>query len=355
MCFGAVVYLIGAAGGDSASLDATAELLDVLKDITVRLAVYNQEDLSRELQYKLAEILTTVIEVFARSTKVVEEGVLHRMKAFDKNLLLGNDSTMQDMEHQGTSPTKSSSNLSRKLKGEIKQALTEKANGMFMWARLMISELSKKSRASAIRDALNSAPKGLAEMLRHVLLGMSAAIKDPQDAEYLNDMLMCVTLAKRPLSLGELDDMLGLKSPDGEGVLNPEGKLRIQFASIFALTREDTMTTADLQSQRNFHTGEEDEDATAGANVDEEDGLDDVENDTEFSSNPATTSVGFVHASISDFFKDRKQGNINAGVDAPAIGVHVEEAALSITKTCLDLVVEDALLDRMDQAVSLRP
>lgn len=80
-----------------------------------------------------------------------------------------------------------------------------------------------------------------------------------------------------------------------------------------------------------------------------------MENDTEFSSNPATTSVGFVHPSISDFFKDRKQGKINAGVDAPAIGVHVEEAALSTTKTCLDLVVEDALLDRMDQAVSLRP
>lgn len=102
MCFGAVMYLIGAAGGDSASLDAIAELLDVLKDITVRLAVYNQEDLSRELQYKLAEILTTVSEVFARSTKVVKEGVLHRMKAFGKNLLLGNDSTIQDMAHQRT-------------------------------------------------------------------------------------------------------------------------------------------------------------------------------------------------------------------------------------------------------------
>ncbi|KJX96870.1 hypothetical protein TI39_contig597g00002 [Zymoseptoria brevis] len=33
MCFGAVMYLIGAARGVSASLDAIAELLDVLKDI----------------------------------------------------------------------------------------------------------------------------------------------------------------------------------------------------------------------------------------------------------------------------------------------------------------------------------
>ncbi|SMR50761.1 unnamed protein product [Zymoseptoria tritici ST99CH_1E4] len=594
MCFGAVMYLIGAAGGDSASLDAIAELLDVLKDITVRLAVYNQEDLSRELQYKLAEILTTVSEVFARSTKVVKEGVLHRMKAFGKNLLLGlmtrlekltssedrlvgaeklemsltqnqmahgvgqilnaledtkgkvkqehdvkymetinrvlkpsvspqerfdeirrehiehsgdwicseeaftarvtgqapilwisgmsgsgksfltytmidhiktkfadeegsagrtsvgftffrdnkdqtrsfeqaprdvafqlaqtdesyakhicecvynesdvatirsawqrlfvdffleSDQTdssafilfdgmdeaspegretflelLKDVEIAGTSSrlrvgmlghpqilddiadileqqvpsekngqdiaqsseasmskSRTLKQLSQNLKDEIKQTLTEKGNEMFMWARLMISELSETR-------PYGDAP---ARFTRN-----PAAIKDPQDAEDLNDMLMWVTLAKRPLSLDELDAMLRLKYLDGEGVLNLEGK----FAS-----------------SKKIHTGEEDEDAIAGANVDEEDGLDDVENDTEFSSNPATTSVGFVHPSISDFFKDRKQGKINAGVDAPAIGVHVEEAALSTTKTCLDLVVEDALLDRMDQAVSLRP
>lgn len=77
-----------------------------------------------------------------------------------------------------------------------------------------------------------------------------AAIKDPQDAEDLNDMLMWVTLAKRPLSLDELDAMLRLKYLDGEGVLNLEGKLLIQFANVFTLTREDTLTTADLQAQR---------------------------------------------------------------------------------------------------------
>lgn len=57
MCFGAVMYLINAAHGVSASLDAIAGLLDELKDITIRLKIYNQEDLSQELKEKLTTIL----------------------------------------------------------------------------------------------------------------------------------------------------------------------------------------------------------------------------------------------------------------------------------------------------------
>lgn len=52
MCFGAVMYLIGAARGVSASLDAIAELLGDLQDFTVRLSVYHQENLSPELKEK---------------------------------------------------------------------------------------------------------------------------------------------------------------------------------------------------------------------------------------------------------------------------------------------------------------
>jgi predicted RNase H-like nuclease len=88
------MYLINAARGVSASLDAIAALLGVLKDFTVRLTVYNREDLSHELREKLTEILTTVMEILAWSTKVIKEGVLNRLKLFGKNLLLGNDTAM---------------------------------------------------------------------------------------------------------------------------------------------------------------------------------------------------------------------------------------------------------------------
>lgn len=61
MCFGAVMFLIDTAHGVSASLDAIAELLDLLKEFTIRLKVYQREDLSQELRENLTEILVGVL------------------------------------------------------------------------------------------------------------------------------------------------------------------------------------------------------------------------------------------------------------------------------------------------------
>ena len=55
--FGTAMCLVSAARGVSASLDAIVDLLSILKDFTVRLKVYNSEDLSQELREKLTEIL----------------------------------------------------------------------------------------------------------------------------------------------------------------------------------------------------------------------------------------------------------------------------------------------------------
>ena len=97
-----------------------------------------------------------------------------------------------------------------------------------------------------------------------------------------------------------------------------------------------------------------DDDAIAGADAADE-GLDDVENETNFDSNPSTTTLSFAHASISDFFRDPKQGTVTAtDEEYPAVGFNVQEAHLSIAKTCLDLVVDyRSLLNRMKEAVSL--
>ncbi|KXL42795.1 MAG: hypothetical protein FE78DRAFT_34124 [Acidomyces sp. 'richmondensis'] len=144
--------------------------------------------------------------------------------------------------------------------------------------------------------------------------------------------------------------MLRLKSPDGDEVLNLEGKFRKQYANFFTLTRNDTLTTADLQAaKRPFVDGSED----TVADEEIEDGLDDVENETIFDSNPSTTQVTFVHASISDFFRDPKQGKISAGACYPAIGVYLYEGQVKLAKVCMNLLVDASLLARMKDAVSL--
>lgn len=236
------------------------------------------------------------------------------------------------------------------LKQEIIRTLSSKAGGMFMWVKLMIAELGQKSRPGAIKEALNAAPKGLSQMLDHVLEGFSSSLSE-EDAADLNDMLAWVALAKRPLSLGELDASLRLKSTDGEGVIYLEGKLRKQFASFFSLARDDNLTTADLQARKK--TLVDDENTEADAEQDE--GLDDVENETDFDSNPTTTTISFSHASISDFFRDPKQGKVKADGDHPYVGVDLKESRLKIAQTCVDLLVDDSLLTRMKDAISLQP
>ena len=240
----------------------------------------------------------------------------------------------------------------KKLKATIIETLTQKAGGMFMWVKLMIADLNRKAqrlRESDVEKALHQAPKGLTEMLKHVLEGYSASMSEVEASD-LNDMLMWVSLAKRPLYLGELDAALRLKSEEGEGLMDLEGNLRKAYASLFTLSRDDGLTTAELLSPKKSY--DDDDDTVAGAT--EADGEDDLDFPSQFDSNPKTTTVNFSHASISDFFRDSKQGKVKAaGEDCPEIGVNLADAQVNIVRLCTDIIVEETLRDRMKDAVSL--
>lgn len=250
------------------------------------------------------------------------------------------------------SKSKVLSRVSETLKRLIVRTLSAKAEGMFMWVKLMIAELGKKSRESAIKESLNKAPTGLIKMLRHILESFSATLTE-EDAIDFNNMLAWVALAKRPLTLGELDVMLRLQSTEGDAVLFLEGKLRKQYASFFTLTREDSLSTADLFLRRTELDEDKDADAQTGTELVE--GLDDVENETDFSSNPSTTTVAFSHSSISDFFRDPKEGKVTAvGADCPPVGVHLGQARFSIACTCIDLIADSELPHRVQDTATLR-
>jgi hypothetical protein len=57
--FGAAMYLINAAKGVSASLNAIAGLMEDLKVFTIRLNVYNKAMMSKELAEQLIETLAS--------------------------------------------------------------------------------------------------------------------------------------------------------------------------------------------------------------------------------------------------------------------------------------------------------
>lgn len=235
--------------------------------------------------------------------------------------------------------------VSAKLRAEIVETLSIGAQGMFIWVDLVLQELLKKRSELAMRKSLSEAPKGLTEMLRHVLESFSLNCID-EEPENLNDLLAWTACASRPLKLGELDTILKLNSPEGDGMIYLEGALRKQFASFFSLTREDGLSTAELQSVR--QVGDETDDETNNSRPDE--GFEDVDNLTDFDSNPTTTEVTFCHASVGDFLRDESQGKVSIGKGYPAIGVNFNEAKISVLKTCLELFCDDELANKPQQS-----
>ncbi|KAL4944137.1 hypothetical protein BDV06DRAFT_220606 [Aspergillus oleicola] len=92
LVFRAVTYLMSAAKGVAASYDAIQELMGPLKDFTFRLKAYERETISDDLSEKLIDILVTLVEVFALSTKAIQRG---RLLKFTRNFLLGNNDAIQ--------------------------------------------------------------------------------------------------------------------------------------------------------------------------------------------------------------------------------------------------------------------
>ncbi|KAH8695196.1 NACHT and TPR domain protein [Talaromyces proteolyticus] len=239
--------------------------------------------------------------------------------------------------------------VSAKMRQEIIEKLSAGAEGMFLWVNLMLQELVKKRNESSMRKALEQAPKGLKEILRHVLSSFSISSSE-EELEYLNELLLWVTCSQQPLTLDLVEAILKLKSPDGDGMIYLEGALRRQFASFFSLDREDTLTTAELQSMSthvNPFDISDDEDNSRGA---DEEAFDDVENFTDFDSNKQTTTVTFCHASIGDFFRDETEGKVLAKDGHAPVGVNYYEAKAQVLKTYLRLFTDSEFAKKADDS-----
>ena len=216
---------------------------------------------------------------------------------------------------------------------DIIKELTEGAMGMFLWVDLVLEEIWKLNRPSSIKAALKNAPQDLVKMIRRVFERLAA--DGDLDKDDLNLMLAWVACAERPLVLGELDIILKLRPPVGEGYGTGnalENDLRGSFASFFNLTRQDSLTTEDLQNQASeskveHHDHHEEGSSDMGSD----------ENDADFAiesvrSDPTTTVVQFSHASIRDYLK------IHGRPADIGIGVDINDAQRLLATTCLSII-----------------
>ncbi|KAJ5598440.1 hypothetical protein N7537_008524 [Penicillium hordei] len=210
----------------------------------------------------------------------------------------------------------------------IEKTLIDKAEGMFLWADLMLTELNGRTRASSMLESLHMAPKGLDAMLKHVLETFSTRLNE-EEATDLNTILAWVACADSPVKLCELDEILRVGSKSNDGKLGLEDALRTQYASLFVLNRDDGLTTADLAGEGRKAFTQPENDGSA------ENDDSSSEQEHEFNSNTYTTTVVFCHASIRDYLRNPGYGKVSAGDDSTPIGVDFVQASVNTLNVCL--------------------
>ncbi|KAL4926964.1 uncharacterized protein BDV17DRAFT_293076 [Aspergillus undulatus] len=91
-------------------------------------------------------------------------------------------------------------------------------SNILIWVDFMLKELLKKRDGGSMREALDEAPNGVSEMIRHVLTDISGSLKySPECAEDLNGMLAWATFSPWPLRLKEMDAIIKWRSDTGDG------------------------------------------------------------------------------------------------------------------------------------------
>ncbi|KAL2826567.1 hypothetical protein BJY01DRAFT_255953 [Aspergillus pseudoustus] len=210
----------------------------------------------------------------------------------------------------------------------IENDLITKAEGMFLWVDLMLTDLGGKTRAGSMLESLQKAPKGLDPMLRHVLETFSARLNDEEIID-LNIILAWVACAARPLTLRELREIFRLELETTDERLGLEDALRTQYASLFVLNREHGLTTADLAMGDRRGSSQPRHDRLA------ENSDSSSEWEPEFKSDQYGTAVVFCHASIRDYLRNPDYGKVSAGDGSTPVGVDIGLASWSTLNMCL--------------------
>lgn len=245
-----------------------------------------------------------------------------------------------------------------RFKEEVVEKMTKQVDGLFILARIMISDLNRKSHPRMILQSLAEFPREINGTLYKMMEQLSATLSEDHAAD-LNEALIWVACAEQTLTLEQMETILELRF--GDPAFNLEETLRTQFSSFFTLDREDGLTTTDLQQRHNDHHNDSGASprstsrsparshspagsrspASAWASPDFSSPA-----MVDFNSNKKTTTVQFFHASITEFLRDNMSTNVKAKTGGPAIGFDLVEARIHVLKTCLHILVEPKMFRR---------
>ncbi|KAF5020614.1 hypothetical protein F66182_7363 [Fusarium sp. NRRL 66182] len=289
-------------------------------------------------------------------------------------------------------------NLSRTppdFRQKIIDAMVKQADGLFILAKFMIEEISRKRHPQSILTSLQSYPKEINGIISQTLKNLSETLYEDQTKD-LSEMLQWVACAEEVLTLEQLEAVLILRF--GDPPFHLEETLRGQYACFFELEREDGMTTDDLirehekqQRIKNGDLGSGRRSSSAsrpgsgrsgspkspnmlgrstgtpdlsrnlsplrrasptqalspvrgspgrGVSPATNSDLFDPMSEMDFRSNKSNTKITFFHSSVKEFFSKENSARLGSGGGAPTIGFDPLKARVHILQICLSIFTD---------------
>jgi ankyrin repeat protein len=144
---------------------------------------------------------------------------------------LDNSNLKKDIADFVTTEASKLAQFPEALQEEIRLALIDGADGMFLWVSLIIDDLQKSTttRPRIIREKLKSLPKTLPGLYTDILLKIKF-----EDREYATTILRWVVWAVRPLTLQELTIAIAIK-PDDTSMSSLEGEMESDLTTVLRL------------------------------------------------------------------------------------------------------------------------
>lgn len=204
---------------------------------------------------------------------------------------------------------------------------------------LLLKQLLEKDHISLFSDILENPPENITGILQHTVEHFGET-HTKQDIKDLNSLLGWVSYAYAPLTLAELNAVIGIESDQGE-FLDMRDKLEREFSSYFSI----------IDLNRRMHPPQiEDipEDSTIGQATSQgspqdvrREAPEEIQGEVQEDKFNQELDVGFVrfaHASIAKFFRAGKPTPVGESHKHLLIGMEKTDAHLQIARTCLRVI-----------------
>ena len=172
----------------------------------------------------LAEFKTSKILITSRTEKDILNAMTKSGPAVATIKIEANDNA-QDIKYYLQEKIKEMDLEDKELDYRIAEELFDAAQGMFLYARLMIGELVEKDSLAEIEEALDDLPSDLDTIYGRILSKIDGF---PREAKKENARLLLkwICAATEPLTLDQIRDITAFNLDSDEDLLNPRRRLR---------------------------------------------------------------------------------------------------------------------------------